>query len=162
MHLHQEIGHLDQRVHVGQFPFQLLGGGRHIAGQGSDDELSSLKPDAFELAVAGAIGEPLEVEVERLTRLAEIRDGITLNEGQVRKIGDQVRINLTLTETDGGSVVWSDKVARPFAELLDLLDTTAAKIAATVFGRMEDASMITARRKQPENMSAFECLLAWD
>jgi adenylate cyclase len=80
-------------------------------------------------------------------------------EGQVRKIGDQVRINLTLTETDGGLVVWSDKVARPFAELLDLLDTTAAKIAATVFGRMEDASMITARRKQPENMSAFECLL---
>ncbi|ANY84496.1 hypothetical protein BB934_40605 (plasmid) [Microvirga ossetica] len=80
-------------------------------------------------------------------------------EGQVRKIGDQVRINLTLSETDGGSVVWSDKVARPFAELLDLLDSTAAKIAATVFGRMEDASMITARRKQPENMSAFECLL---
>ena len=41
-------------------------------------------------------------------------------EGQVRKISDQVRINLTLTETDGGSVVWSDKVAHPFAELLDL------------------------------------------
>ncbi|KAB0265697.1 adenylate/guanylate cyclase domain-containing protein [Microvirga brassicacearum] len=80
-------------------------------------------------------------------------------EGQVRKISDQVRINLTLTETDGGSVVWSDKVARPFADLLDLLDRTAAKIAATVFGRMEDASMITARRKQPENMSAFECVL---
>jgi class 3 adenylate cyclase/TolB-like protein/tetratricopeptide (TPR) repeat protein len=80
-------------------------------------------------------------------------------EGQVRKIGDQVRINLTLSETDGGSVVWSDKVVRPFADLLDLLDSTAAKIAATVFGRMEDASMITARRKQPENMSAFECLL---
>ena len=80
-------------------------------------------------------------------------------EGQVRKISDQVRINLTLTETDGGLVVWSDKVAHPFAELLDLLDRTAAKIAATVFGRLEDASMITARRKQPENMSAFECLL---
>ena len=33
-------------------------------------------------------------------------------EGQVRKIGDQVRINLTLTETDKGVVVWSDKVVR--------------------------------------------------
>jgi class 3 adenylate cyclase/TolB-like protein len=80
-------------------------------------------------------------------------------EGQVRKIGDQVRIGLTLTETDGGSVIWSDKIARPFAEILDLLDTSAAKIAATVSGRMEDAGMIMARRKQPENMSAFECLL---
>ncbi len=80
-------------------------------------------------------------------------------EGQVRKIGDQVRINLTLTETDKGVVVWSDKVVRPFAEILDLLDATAARIAATVFGRVEDAGMITARRKPPENMSAFECLL---
>jgi adenylate cyclase len=80
-------------------------------------------------------------------------------EGQVRKIGDQVRIALTLIETEKGSVVWSDKIARPFTELLDLLDRTAAKIAATVFGRVEDAGMITARRKPPENMSAFECFL---
>ena len=41
--------------------------------------MSRLKPDAFELAVAGAIGEPLEIEVEGLTGLAEIGHGITLN-----------------------------------------------------------------------------------
>jgi adenylate cyclase len=80
-------------------------------------------------------------------------------EGQVRRIGDQVRIGLTLTETDKGSVVWSEKIALPFSELLDLLDTTAARIAATVFGRLEDAGMVTARRKLPGNMSAFECFL---
>jgi class 3 adenylate cyclase/TolB-like protein/Flp pilus assembly protein TadD len=98
------------------------------------------------------------------TILDPIKVGNTLGvryvlEGQVRRFGDQVRISLTLTETDGGSVVWSDKIARPFTETLDLLDTTAAKIAATVVGRLEDAGMISARRKQPENMSAFECLL---
>jgi adenylate cyclase len=80
-------------------------------------------------------------------------------EGQVRKTGDQVRIGVTLTETEGGSVLWSDKIARPFVELLDLLDIMSAKIAATVFGRIEDAGMIAARRKRPENMTAFEYLL---
>ena len=80
-------------------------------------------------------------------------------EGQVRMIGDQVRISFTLSETEGGSVLWSDRIARPFAELLNLLDQTAAKIAATVCGRLEDASMVVARRKPPENMTAFECLL---
>ncbi|KFG70609.1 tetratricopeptide repeat protein [Microvirga sp. BSC39] len=80
-------------------------------------------------------------------------------EGQVRRIDGQVRIGLTLIETEKGSVVWSDKILRPFAELLDLLDKTAARIAATVFGRMEDGGMVTARRKPPENMSAFECFL---
>ena len=80
-------------------------------------------------------------------------------EGRVRKIGEEVRISLTLSETEGGSVLWSDKIVRPFAELLDFLDQTAAKIAATVCGRLEDASMVAARRKPPENMTAFECLL---
>ncbi|WP_262273502.1 adenylate/guanylate cyclase domain-containing protein [Microvirga yunnanensis] len=80
-------------------------------------------------------------------------------EGQVRRTGDQVRIGLTLTETETGSVVWSDRIVRPFAEVLDLLDSTAARIAATVFGRIEDAGMVTARRRSPENMSAYECFL---
>ncbi|TRC93723.1 adenylate/guanylate cyclase domain-containing protein [Mesorhizobium sp. WSM4303] len=80
-------------------------------------------------------------------------------EGQVRKIGERVSISLTLSETDQGAVVWSDKVHRSFDEILALLDETAATIAATVSGRMEDAAMVAARRKLPENMTAFDCLL---
>jgi len=80
-------------------------------------------------------------------------------EGQVRKVGDSVRISFTLSETEAGSVVWSDKITRPFEEVLDLLDETSPKIAATVAGRMEDASMVAARRRPPENVTAFECLL---
>ena len=80
-------------------------------------------------------------------------------EGQVRKIGERVSISLTLSETDQGTVVWSDKIHRSFDEILTLLDETAAKIAATVSGRMEDAAMVAVRRKLPENMTAFDCLL---
>jgi adenylate cyclase len=80
-------------------------------------------------------------------------------EGQVRKIGERVSISLTLSETDQGAVVWSDKIHRPFDDILALLDETAAKIAATVSGRMEDVAMVAARRKLPENMTAFDYLL---
>jgi hypothetical protein len=76
MNLHEEIGHLDQRVHVGQFPLQLLSGGWHVARQWGDDQLSGLKEYAFELAIAGAIREPLQVEVQGLPRLGKIGDGI--------------------------------------------------------------------------------------
>ncbi len=48
---------------------------------------------------------------------------------------------------------------RPFEEMLSLLDDITAKIAATVFGRVEDASMVATGRKLPENMTAFECVL---
>ncbi len=44
-----------------------------------------------------------------------------------------------------GPVLRSDKIARPLAKLMDLLDERAAKIAATVSGRMDDAGMIVAR-----------------
>ncbi len=80
-------------------------------------------------------------------------------DGQVRKIGKTIRIALTLSETEAGSVVWSDKISRPFEDLFDMLDETVSKIAATVAGRMEDASIVAARRKPPENIEAFECLL---
>ena len=80
-------------------------------------------------------------------------------DGQVRKIGKTIRIGLTLSETEAGSVVWSDKITRPFEDLLDVLDETVSKIAATVAGRMEDASIVAARRRPPDNIEAFECLL---
>lgn len=80
-------------------------------------------------------------------------------EGQVRKFRDAVTIGLTLSETEHGAVVWSDKIQRGFEEILTLVSETAAKIAATVSGRMEDAAMMVARRKPPENMSAYDCLL---
>ena len=98
------------------------------------------------------------------SKLDPVRVGDALSvrhilEGQVRRIGECVWIGLTLSETETGSVVWSDKIIRPFDELLDLLNETVSKIAATVAGRTEDASMVAARRKPPENMTAFECLL---
>jgi TolB-like protein len=80
-------------------------------------------------------------------------------DGQVRKIGKTIRIGLTLSETEAGSVVWSDKITHPFENLLDILDETVAKIAATVAGRMEDAGIVAARRRPPGNIEAFECLL---
>ena len=80
-------------------------------------------------------------------------------DGQVRKIGKAIRIGLTLSETEAGSVVWSNKITRPFEDLFDVLDETVSTIAATVAGRMEDASIVAARRKPPDNIEAFECLL---
>jgi adenylate cyclase len=82
-----------------------------------------------------------------------------LLDGQVRRIGKTVRIGLTLSETEAGSVVWSDKIIRPFENLLDMLDETVSKIAATVVGRIEDAGVVAARRRPPESIEAFECLL---
>ncbi|ATU94654.1 adenylate/guanylate cyclase domain-containing protein [Phyllobacterium zundukense] len=92
-------------------------------------------------------------------RVGEVLGVRYVLEGQVRKIGERVSISFMLSETDQGAVIWSDKIQRSFEEIFALVDETAAKIAATVSGRMENAAMIAARRKPPENMTAFDYLL---
>ncbi len=147
---------------IAVLPFRVMGGDedQRFLADGLTDELIvelarfrrlSVRSRSASFAVGGANLDPVVVGDALRVRY--------VLEGQVRKIGDQVRIGLTLTETEDGAVVWSTNLVRPFAGLLDLLDKTAAEIAARVFGRMEDASMIVARRKRPENMTAFECLL---
>lgn len=94
-----------------------------------------------------------------LVRVGEALGVRYVLEGQLRKIRERVSIGLTLSETVQGAVVWSDKFQRSFEEILSLVDETAAKIAATVSGRMEEEEIVAARRKPAENMTAYDCLL---
>ena len=92
-------------------------------------------------------------------KLGEILGVRYLLEGQVRKIGERARSASRCRKPIRGRWLWSDKIQRSFEELLALVDETAARIAATVSGRMEDAAMMAARRKRPENMTALDYLL---
>ena len=79
--------------------------------------------------------------------------------GVLRKLGDRVRMNLELAETENGRIVWNERIERPFETLLDTLDEVVAHIAATVIGRLEDADIAAAKRQRPDSMSAYECHL---
>jgi adenylate cyclase len=79
--------------------------------------------------------------------------------GNLRRRSASVRINLSLTETDEGRIVWNDRLERPFETLLNTVDEIVAHIAATVIGRLEEADIAAARRQRPEAMSAYECHL---
>ncbi|MBA3963576.1 MAG: adenylate/guanylate cyclase domain-containing protein [Chthoniobacterales bacterium] len=79
--------------------------------------------------------------------------------GSVRRLGPNVRLQLSLAETEEGSIIWNDRIDRPFEQLLDALDEIVARIAATVIGRLEEADIMAARRRRPESMSAYECHL---
>ncbi|MEW9922512.1 adenylate/guanylate cyclase domain-containing protein [Marimonas sp. MJW-29] len=76
--------------------------------------------------------------------------------GSIRKMGSRVRLSLTLTETDGGTVVWSERLNPGFEELLDGLEDVVSRIASTLLGRIEETDISAARRKKPESMNAYE------
>jgi len=76
--------------------------------------------------------------------------------GTIRQLGPRVRLSLSLTETEAGTVVWSDRLSQSFDALVDRLDDLVSRIASTVLGRIEESDIAAARRLKPESMTAYE------
>ena len=79
--------------------------------------------------------------------------------GALRPLGSRVRLMLTLTETETGTVVWNDRVSESVDAFVDGLDRLVSRIASTVLGRIEDSDIAAARRLMPESMTAYEFYL---
>jgi len=80
-------------------------------------------------------------------------------EGQVRRLGDTIRLSLQLTNGQTGIQVWADRLTREFEDVFDLMDEVTARVAATILGRVEADAIEMVRRKPPENMTAYEFML---
>ncbi len=74
-------------------------------------------------------------------------------------MGSRIRLSVTLTRTSDGGLVWSDRIQRPFDEVIDAMEDIVARVAATVSGRIDHEAISAARMKRPENMTAYEYYL---
>jgi adenylate cyclase len=132
---------------------------RYLAEGLTDDliiELARFKQLFVSSRTAGLSYEGKQVDPCRVGRELGVRYVL---EGQVRRLRDDVRIALRLTNTETGEAVWAERIARPMAELFDVLETITRHVAATVVGRVEAADIAEARRKPPSDMTAYDCLL---
>jgi len=80
-------------------------------------------------------------------------------EGQVRRLGNQVRISVRLINVQSGEHLWAERFDRPFDELFEIMDELVRRIVGTIVGRVEAADMAEARRKRPEDRTAYDYLL---
>jgi TolB-like protein/class 3 adenylate cyclase/Tfp pilus assembly protein PilF len=99
-------------------------------------------------------GKPIE--------LAEIgqRLGVSyLVQGSVRRGGDRVRIAAQLVEAATGAHLWVERYDRPLDDLLAVQDEVTQMIASTLFGRIEDATLQQAIRKQTDSAAAYDLVL---
>ncbi len=80
-------------------------------------------------------------------------------EGQVRRLGNQVRISVRLISVQSGEHLWAERFDRPFDDLFEVLDELVSRIVGTIVGRVEASDMAKARRKRPEDRTAYDYLL---
>ena len=95
-------------------------------------------------------------------KVGEILDVAFVLEGSIQRSGDQVRLAAQLIDAADGTHVWSERWDRPaedlFAVQTEIADQVANQIGGGA-GLVQTAGREAARRKRPENLSAYELYL---
>jgi len=81
-------------------------------------------------------------------------------EGSVRKAGDRIRVTVQLIDAETDRHIWAERYDRELADIFAIQDEMTRAIVATLPGRVEAATHDRAKRKQTDNMAAYECVLA--
>jgi len=87
-----------------------------------------------------------------------------LLQGSVRKVGDRIRLNVQLSDTEDGRTVWDTRYERDLtaANIFDLQDDLTSRVVneiAGTYGALTRAGLPDARRKPPASMEGYDCVL---
>ena len=93
-------------------------------------------------------------------------------EGSVKRSGDDVRINANLADAQTGITIWSEQIDRKMTDIDFLVqDKIVGRIVAKIaggYGVIEATEVRSARRKSPEQVSAYDlfqrahAILQWE
>ena len=81
-------------------------------------------------------------------------------EGSVRRAGDKIRVTAQLIDATTDRHVWAERYDRKLEDIFEIQDELTSSIVATLPGRLEAATRDQVKRKAPENLAAYECVLA--
>src|SRR5262249_3311251 len=83
-------------------------------------------------------------------------------EGSFQRDADQVRITAQLIDTTTGTHLWSERYDRPADQVFAIQSDVSDRITNSLggsSGRVLVSSVTAAKRKRPENLSAYELYL---
>ena len=81
-----------------------------------------------------------------------------LLEGNVRRVGTDLRVTTQLLDAATGAVEWTGKFDRPLAELAELQEDLVLEVAASLDARVAALEMSRALRK-PRDLTAWEAVM---
>jgi TolB-like protein/class 3 adenylate cyclase len=79
--------------------------------------------------------------------------------GSVRRSDKALRIAVELTEAQSGQVIWADRFDGELAELFDLQDRIAIRVATAIAPHLRERELSRALRKHPASMTAYDLTL---
>jgi TolB-like protein len=85
-------------------------------------------------------------------------------EGSVQRSGERLRVNVELASGANGTILWTeryecDATAGPIFDVQDEIASHAVATLAQPHGVIARPELVLAKRKHPENLDAYDCLL---
>jgi adenylate cyclase len=80
-------------------------------------------------------------------------------EGSVRKIGNRVRIIAQLIDATTDKHIWADRFDGDFEDIFDLQDRITVSVVGAIQPSILSAEIERARRKRPDSLDAYDCVL---
>jgi len=80
-------------------------------------------------------------------------------EGSVRRSGNRLRINAQLVDASTGGHIWAERYDREITDIFDIQDEITRAVIAAVGPEFVSAELRRSRRKNPDELSAWECMM---
>ncbi len=83
-------------------------------------------------------------------------------EGSVQRVGARVRVNVQLIDAESGTHLWAERFDKPLADLFDMQDEIAARLAGALHAQLAAAEARRAEQApNPDSMDLYFQGLAW-
>ena len=79
--------------------------------------------------------------------------------GNLRRMGEQLRISAQLTATDGGHILWAERYDAPVNTLFEIQDDIVARVVSAISTQIDRALLAAARKKPITSMAAYDLWL---
>lgn len=152
----------DARPSIAVLPFRknLAGSDHAYFADGIVDDIIHLLAGFKELFVI-ARGSTLglggdEVDQRRVGRELGVRYVL---HGSVQRAGGRLRVVAELSEPETGTIIRTYRHDGPLTDLFELQDHIALDVVRTIAPQVQARELMRARRKHPQNMSAYDLML---
>jgi TolB-like protein len=80
-------------------------------------------------------------------------------EGSIRRAANRVRVTAQLIDASTGHHLWAQNYDRELADIFALQDEIANKVVSAIEPQLYSAERLRVRRKPPESLDAWECVV---
>ncbi len=82
-----------------------------------------------------------------------------LLKGNLRRKGDQIRINTQQLDVSNGSILWAERYDAPLDKIFDIQDDIVERVAGAISAQIDQVHLAAARKKPLTSLAAYDCWL---